>query len=269
MCAVAVQPAGARRRAARRVASCAACGLLLATGACGPDRRARGPEGVPTRSLVTEIGRSRGGQPLLLEVFDGGGETVLIFGGIHGNEAGSAALVHRLVAHLRAEPAAWRGRTVAVVAEANPDGLLRGTRGNAAGVDLNRNFPAQNWRPPRGSRGGGPGATAGSEPETQALLMLLTQLRPARVLAVHVITRGRECNNYDGPAEALARALGRHNGYPVRAAIGYPTPGSFGSWAGVDQGIPVITLELPAGVGVDALWEANREALLTFIAGGS
>ena len=32
--------------------------------------------------------------------------------------------------------------------------------------------------------------------------------------------------------------------YPVEASIGYPTPGSFGTWAGIERNIPTITLEL-------------------------
>ena len=33
-------------------------------------------------------------------------------------------------------------------------------------------------------------------------------------------------------------------GYPVKPSIGYPTPGSFGTWAGLEKKIPGITLEL-------------------------
>ena len=49
-----------------------------------------------------------------------------------------------------------------------------------------------------------------------------------------------------------------HNGYPTMASIGYPTPGSLGSWAGIDRGIPIITLELPARETGPAAWERNR-----------
>lgn len=52
------------------------------------------------------------------------------------------------------------------------------------------------------------------------------------------------------------------NGYPVAATIGYPTPGSFGAWAGIELGIPVITLELPSHDSPKRCWEDNREALL-------
>ena len=55
------------------------------------------------------------------------------------------------------------------------------------------------------------------------------------------------CVNYDGPAAEWAEAIAASCGWPARADIGYPTPGSLGSWLGLDRGLPVITLELPAG----------------------
>jgi protein MpaA len=75
----------------------------------------------------------------------------------------------------------------------------------------------------------------------------------------------KPCNNYDGPAEPLARRMAAANGYPIRASIGYPTPGSLGSWAGIDRHIPIITLELPAAAAAARCWEANREALLAAV----
>jgi murein peptide amidase A len=73
------------------------------------------------------------------------------------------------------------------------------------------------------------------------------------------------CNNFDGPAVALAGSMSEHNGYPVRASIGYPTPGSLGSYAGADRQIPTITLELPANHPTARSWNNNREALLAAI----
>ena len=55
------------------------------------------------------------------------------------------------------------------------------------------------------------------------------------------------CVNFDGPADAWAEAVSQACGWPVRPQIGYPTPGSLGSWLGVDRGLPVLTLELPPG----------------------
>jgi protein MpaA len=50
--------------------------------------------------------------------------------------------------------------------------------------------------------------------------------------------------------------------YPVEASIGYPTPGSFGNWAGVERGIPVLTVELPEGERMNDLWPVHRRAII-------
>ena len=41
--------------------------------------------------------------------------------------------------------------------------------------------------------------------------------------------------------------------YPVEGDIGYPTPGSFGTWAGIEKNIPTITLELDEEIDVKEL----------------
>jgi protein MpaA len=134
-------------------------------------------------------------------------------------------------------------------------------RRNARQVDVNRNFPATNWgKSRRGVFHGGDAPL--SEPETVAVANAVRSLNPRRIISLHSITRGRECNNYDGPGADLAQRMAAHNHYPVKDNIGYPTPGSFGSWAGIDLQIPVITLELPRDLPSDAAWEGNREALV-------
>ena len=47
--------------------------------------------------------------------------------------------------------------------------------------------------------------------------------------------------------------------------MGYSTPGSLGSFVGVDQGIPILTIEFEQGQAADSAWAALRlglEALL-------
>ena len=43
--------------------------------------------------------------------------------------------------------------------------------------------------------------------------------------------------------------------YPIEPSIGYPTPGSFGTWAGIEKEILTITLELDEEVDVNELKE--------------
>ena len=94
----------------------------------------------------------------------------------------------------------------------------------------------------------------------------MLQRKPEWIISIHSIARGKHCNNYDGPARWLAEAMYRHNGYPVTATMGYPTPGSLGSWAGIDKQIPIVTLELPREDPGMSAWMQNRDALLAAIA---
>jgi murein peptide amidase A len=223
------------------------------------------PEGLPARTPreIIELGRSHGGKPVNLYIFGTGADAVLVIGGIHGDEPTSAAVAQKLVERLETEPEYWDQRTVAVLPCANPDGLAAKSRDNRRSVDLNRNFPARNWR---ASHLAG-GQRAASEPETEAVLAAIERIRPRRILAIHACRSKRECNNYDGPAEGLAEAMAMLNGYPLRASMGYPTPGSLGSWAGSDRRIPTVTLELPRDLDEGRCWEHNAAAVLAFVRG--
>lgn len=191
---------------------------------------------------------------------------LLIFGGFHGDEPKGVTLAQRLIAHLRVSPNDRGHVRWAVVPLVNPDGYQRRRRRNAHGVDINRNFPTRNWSPgPRHTRMFG-GLAPAAEPETQAVIRAVTRFRPHAIITIHSISHDRHCNNYDGPARRIASILARHNGYPVTASIGYPTPGSFGAWAGIERGIPTITLELPTQHSLNRCWTENREGLVAVAA---
>jgi len=183
---------------------------------------------------------------------------------MHGDEPKSVFVAEQLVAALldsagrTAEKVSW-----CIVPWVNPDGIENRTRRNARRVDLNRNFPTKNWSPgsPRSRMFGGP--SPASEPETRAIVDLVERRSPDAIVTIHSIGRHRFCNNYDGPARRIAARLSKHNGYPVAASIGYPTPGSFGTWAGREKRISTITLELPSHDSPWRCWRDNREALLT------
>ena len=204
------------------------------------------------------------GLPIVGHFFGVNGPKTLIFAAIHGDEPNTAFVANQLVEHLTKNPEACRDCRVAIVPVANPDGLARGTRINAREIDLNRNFPAKNFAVGKKGRYFG-GDEPASEPESQLLIQLIDDWHPDRIITMHAITRGKHGNNFDGPAEELAQTMSRHNEYSVLKSIGYPTPGSFGSWAGIDRQIPTITLELPSDASGPIAWQENREALLSAI----
>ena len=240
------------------------CGVTASPSAAAETLRSNvSPPAAPQPEVVL-LGYSVKGIPITMHVFGNQGRAALIFGAIHGSEPNSGHLARHLVDHLIANPAAYAGRRVAVIPVANPDGLVRMKRLNEHQIDLNRNFPAVNWKASKpGSNFGGD--KPASEPETQAIIKAVELLQPDRIVSIHAINRGRECNNYDGPGADLAKQMKSKNGYRVAKSIGYPTPGSFGSWAGIDRQIATITLELPADLPGDECWEQHREALLAVI----
>jgi len=184
---------------------------------------------------------------------EGAGLGALIFGAIHGDEPGSADLCRRFVEALADEPPLYR---TLVIPALNPDGLHVNHKNNARDVDLNRNFAARNWTRDH-QAGYDPGPTAESEPETAALVALIAHFSPRALVAVHQPFR---CVNWDGSGQGLADGMAARCGYPSVASVGYPTPGSFGSRYGVDDGRCVVTLELPRPV-PDADWPGLLLAL--------
>ena len=202
------------------------------------------------------VGETVSKRPIECQVYGKGDDVFWIIATIHGNEAAGTPLVAKFVQWLKANPKELEGRTVVITPVANPDGMADNVRHNKHGVDLNRNFPAGNWNT-AGEKA--PGQTPLSEPESRSLMRVLCQYFPNRIVSIH---QPLTCLDYDGPAEALAKAMGAKCKLPVKK-LG-SRPGSLGSFVGVTLGKPIVTMELPENAGMDGdkLWKEYGEALI-------
>lgn len=204
------------------------------------ERRDRGV----IRHASTAYGTSVDGTALTVYLPASGMAEILILAAIHGDETETTVAVSEALRCLPTEDL-----RAAVILCGNPDGTVRGTRGNARGVDLNRNFPTSNWQPDLvfyKSRANdardialSPGPEPSSEPETRALIALIDCLQPRAVVSLH---SALACVD-DSGASHLGRQLADRCALPFLTEIGYPTPGSMGTWAS-ERGLNLVTLEL-------------------------
>ena len=120
------------------------------------------------------------GRPIRLLTLGHGPSKVLFIGGIHGDEPERAVATAELPAVFEAAGLA-DAVTLAIMEDANPDGRAAGTRDNANGVDVNRNFPASNFDTTDPSNGGKPL----SQPESRAVNDTIERIQPDLVLVAH------------------------------------------------------------------------------------
>ena len=188
-------------------------------------------------TATSVFGHSAEGRPLEVVRTGDGPRRVLVVGAIHGDEPASA----RVVRAVRGDS----GVTVYAVPALNPDGLARGTRGNARGVDLNRNFPHR-WRAAARGRYW-PGPRAASEPETRALMRLVRRIDPH--VTVHYHQPYGFVNRSEGADPALLRAYARRTGMAVRRLPRYR--GTAAGWQNRRAAGEAFVVELgPSGRGV-------------------
>lgn len=189
----------------------------------------------------------------------------LIIAGTHGDETAAVVTLSSAMRTLQ-EPY----RRHHVVLAVNPDGCQLGLRANARGVDINRNFPAANWqtgetvyrwntRTPDRDVLLSTGERPGSEPETQGLCTLIHQLQPQWVVTFHEPLACIE----DPQNSPLAHWLADEMALPLVTSVGYPTPGSFGSWC-ADLELLCITAELPA-ISADESTDKYLDAMIALL----
>lgn len=209
----------------RLVFAAAAVALLVA----GPAAGARG-----TRHL---LGRSVDGRPIVAyELGDPSSvRKVLVVGCVHGNEPAGTGIANRLT-----ELPPPVGVDLWVVPSFNPDGEVANTRGNAHGVDLNRNFPL-GWRPLAGVYYSGPRAL--SEPESRIMYRFMLRLRPVISIWYH---QHLDLVDESGGSVAVERRYAQLVGLRATRLTRYP--GSIVTWENARfPGSTAFVVELPAG----------------------
>jgi murein peptide amidase A len=163
---------------------------------------------------------------------------VLVVGCIHGTETAGIAIAKRLVA-----AGAPSGTEIVVVPAVNPDGCAHGTRGNAHGIDLNRNFPS-NWEAigrPGDLQYSGPHSL--SEPESRYSVALIERLRPQITIWFH---QPQGVVRAWGQSVATARRFATLAHYPYRS-IEWPY-GTASNWQNHKfPGTVSFVVELPPG----------------------
>lgn len=180
------------------------------------------------------------GRPIEVLTFGEGERTILLMAGVHGGEKNGVGLVTSVLEKLRAcDPLSLQDRIV-VIPLVNPDGFEAGTRRNARGIDINRNFPTKDFLGTEDAPGG---VEPASEPETRAILEVVGRFRPYLIITLH---EPLNCVNYNGSLAApVAERMSECCRLPAKGDIGYPCPGSMGTYYGWERELPVITLELP------------------------
>ena len=217
---------------------------------------------------TSTIGYSVEGRPIIAYTFGSGSQTILYIGNIHGNEKSTKYLmdawVDELELNARNIPA---DKTIVVVSTMNPDGFAADRRNNSNNVDLNRNFPTIDWQtdivdPANQPVLGGGGATALSEPESQAIENFTYQLNPRLIVSFHG-NAGYAIGNQTGDSAALAAQYADLTGYQDMTgdggAFSYPITGTYDTWLQEECGLPSVIVELSSNT--NSQFNTNKAAL--------
>jgi protein MpaA len=224
------------------------------------------------------IGFSAAGRPIEAYTFGTGAKQYLIVSGIHGGyEGNTIALANQLIPHLIANPEVIpEDVTLYIIRNMNPDAEARSNdidgRVNNNGVDLNRNFPSDNWTedwdrdgcwvylPTTG------GAYGGSEPETRTVMSFIGSHNILAMISYHSAALGIFPGGvpWEEPSRRLAAKLNKVTGYPYPPIdTGCEYTGTLADWA-VEAGVgAAVDMELSDHKNTD--FKQNLEALKALV----
>lgn len=220
------------------------------------------------------IGFSVAGRPIEVYTFGTGENQYLIVAGIHGGyEGNTIALANELITYIIDNPDVIPDRvTLYIIRNMNPDAEARSNdidgRVNDHGVDLNRNFPSDNWTadwdrdgcwiylPTTG------GEYGGSEPETRAVMNFIGSHQIRAMISYHSAALGVFPGGvpWEATSKRLADALSEATGYPYPPIdTGCEYTGTLADWAIENGADAAVDMELSTHESTD--FKRNLKAL--------
>jgi hypothetical protein len=208
----------------------------------------------------SNIGQSVQGRDISMAMAGYEGKVaIVVVGSIEGEQEPTHDLVNALVNYYQQNHGQIPDSvTFYLIPSINPDGSTSGSRYNANGVDLNRNWGTSDWKSnaavpgyPNGKTGAG-GNYPFSEPETRALRDLLLRLKSStsrlQVVILHssVHRSGGEVYPSGSSSENVARVYANAANYDIKYGWDqYTTSGEAITWCD-EQGIVAIDIVFPA-----------------------
>lgn len=179
-----------------------------------------------------------------------------ILGGVHGDEPEGVVAAKALLEIFREN--FNLSLNITVVPEFNPEGILNKVRMNSRGVDLNRNLPTKDWSAVAATVRYNPGPSPLSESENKALVQWLNQNTVQLIISLHSWKPMLNTNGLIPEAEIISKMTG----YKIEPDIGYPTPGSLGTYAGLERQIPTLTYEIERDMAFDQIIKMHVPAII-------
>lgn len=205
---------------------------------------------------VFRFGISSLGTPITaFRIPKAGAPRVLVLGGVHGDESEGVIGALSLLEQAKSLPV-----DLTIVPLFNVDGVLRSTRVNGRGVDLNRNLPTKDWNAQTLNPRYPPGPHANSESENQALTERIDRDSYDFILSLHSFKN--PTLNVNGDCDEIAAVISKATGYAPSKDMGYPTPGCLGTYTGHEKQIPTLTYELLRGMPSSEIVSKHVPAIL-------
>ena len=214
---------------------------------------------VKPREIPWEYYRTTQNKHPLIFVHFGKSESncVLFLGAVHGDELPTVYLMLKLAHYIKDNPQIFKDKCIVIAPLLNPDGFLASPpcRVNANGIDINRNFPTEDWYAEalkqwtlkyHKNKRYYPGQKPASEQETMFQVALIKRFKPQKILTVH---SPLNFFDYDGHSSNLdtfehwMEIISKESNHPLKKFGVFP--GSLGNYAGNERNIFTITLELP------------------------